>query len=265
MSSSPTATIRKHRASNQFYEENLAENVNLRMMLISAGEFQMGSPDSELERSDSERKHLVSVSSFFMGKYPVTQAQWRAVAQMPILDRELDPDPSHFKGNMRPVEKVSLFDAIEFCSRLSQYTNREYRLPTKVEWEYACRAGTTTPFHFGETIFPELANYRGEVAYANGPTGEYRVETTPVDYFGVANDWGLCDMHGNVFEWIHVPLEEINLQEKYMLCGGAWNIDPTNCGSDSFMITNPEMRGWIMGFRVACSAPRVFRRATEPA
>jgi formylglycine-generating enzyme required for sulfatase activity len=168
MPSSPTltVTIHRHRASNQFYEETLAENVNLRIILIPPGEFQVGSPNSELERSNSEgAQHLVSVSSFFMGTYPVTQSQWRAVAQMPPIKRKLDADPSHFKGDARPVEQVSWEDAIEFCARLGEYTKRQYRLPTEAEWEYACRAGTTSPFHFGETISSELVNYSGMIAY----------------------------------------------------------------------------------------------------
>jgi formylglycine-generating enzyme required for sulfatase activity len=122
------------------------------MMLIPAGAFMMGSPEDEPERSPHEGpQHLVSVASFFLGKYPVTQAQWRVVASFPQVERSLDLDPSHFKGDMRPVEKVSWEEAIEFCARLSEYTKRQYRLPTEAEWEYACRAETTTPFHFGET------------------------------------------------------------------------------------------------------------------
>ena len=87
-----------------------------------------------------------------MGKYPVTQAQWRAVTSLPQVNRELDPDPSTFKGDSLPVEEVTWYDAVEFCQRLTQHTQRSYRLPSEAEWEYACRAGTTTPFHFGERL-----------------------------------------------------------------------------------------------------------------
>jgi formylglycine-generating enzyme required for sulfatase activity len=197
----PTTTIHKRKATNHFYDEILDVKLPLRMMQIPAGEFLMGSPDSEKGRSPRESpQHRVSVPSFFMAKYPVTQAQWRIVAAMDQVERKLDSDPSNFKGDSRPVEKVSWEDAIEFCTRLSKYTNRQYRLPKEAEWEYACRAGTVTPFHFGETISTELANYNG-ISYADGLTENFRDETTPVNHFEIANDWGLCDMHGNILEW----------------------------------------------------------------
>ncbi len=119
-----------------------------------------------------------------------------------ICSREkgLAPDPSRFKGDNRPVDQVSWADAQEFCKRLSVKTGKDYCLPSEAEWEYACRAGTTTPFHFGETITTELANYDGNSTYNNGPKGEYREETTDVGLFP-ANDWGLYDMHGSLWEW----------------------------------------------------------------
>ncbi len=112
----------------------------------------MGSPEDELDRNSSEGpQHLVQVTGFWMGKYPVTQAQWRIVAGLPQEDQPLDENPSRFKGDDRPVETVSWDDAAESCKRLSTYTKRPYRLPSEAEWKYACRAGTTTPFHFGDT------------------------------------------------------------------------------------------------------------------
>ncbi|NJL49374.1 MAG: formylglycine-generating enzyme family protein [Leptolyngbyaceae cyanobacterium SM2_5_2] len=176
------------------------------MVAIPAGTFLMGSPEDEPQRYGSESpQHEVTVEAFFMGRYPITQAQWRTVAAWPQVERELNANPSRFKDDDRPVERVSWYDATEFCARLSAYTGREYRLPAEAEWEYACRAGTTTPFHFGETIATELANYRGteweEVggsgSYGDGPKGEYREETTPVDHVEGANAFGLSDMHGN--------------------------------------------------------------------
>ena len=113
----------------------------------------------------------MSVPAFYMGKYQVTQAQWKAVAVMEQVNQKLDPDPSRFKGDDLPIERVSWDDAIEFCQRLSNHTNREYRLPSEAEWEYACRAGTTTAFHFGEMITTEVANYNGS-AYNDGPKGK---------------------------------------------------------------------------------------------
>ncbi|MGR3279524.1 formylglycine-generating enzyme family protein, partial [Acaryochloris marina NIES-2412] len=115
-----------------------------------------GRPDSD---SSEEPQHPVNVSGFYMSRYPVTQVQWRQVTDMEPVKRELKPNPSRFKGDRNPVEQVSWYDAVEFCDRISQHTGRHYRLPTEAEWEYACRAGTTTPFHFGEMITTELANY----------------------------------------------------------------------------------------------------------
>jgi formylglycine-generating enzyme required for sulfatase activity len=266
----PTATIDTRKATNQFYDEKLDDKTHLRMMQIPAGSFLMGSPDNELERFDRESpQHQVSVPSFFMAKYPVTQTQWRVVAAMPQVERELNPDPSHFKGDNRPVENVSWDDAQEFCVRLTKHTKRQYRLPTEAEWEYACRAGTTTPFHFGETISPELANYNCKIAYADGPTGESRDETTSVESFGVANAWGLCDMHGNVWEWCQDHWHEnyegapddgsawfAEKSVKYRVWrGGSWDDDPWDCRSAYRYFNSPGDRYDVLGFRLACSAP----------
>uniref|UniRef100_A0ACD5GSU3 Formylglycine-generating enzyme family protein n=1 Tax=Desertifilum tharense IPPAS B-1220 TaxID=1781255 RepID=A0ACD5GSU3_9CYAN len=153
----------------------------------------MGSPETEAERdSDENPQHWVTVPAFYMGQYAVTQAQYQAV---------MGNNPSRFQGSDRPVERVSWNDAVEFCHKLSQRTGQRYRLPSEAEWEYACRAGTTTPFHFGETITPDLVNYDGNYSYDKAPIGKYRQETTPVGHFGVANAFGLYDMHGNVWEW----------------------------------------------------------------
>ncbi len=141
----------------------------------------MGTPETEKGSTDNERpQRQVTVPSFFMGKYPITQEQWKAVAALPKVNRDLKPNPSYFKGDHRPVEEVFWYDVVEFCVRLSRYTKRQYRLPSEAEWEYATRAGTTTPFHFGKTITSELANYNAEYTYGEGSTGEYRKETTPV-------------------------------------------------------------------------------------
>ena len=154
--------IHREQKTNLFFDEILDSKINLRMMQIPAGQFLMGSPDDELERFGREGpQHQVSVAKFFLAKYPVTQEQWRIVAALPEIGRKLDLDPSGFKGDRRPVERISWYDAVEFCARLRQKSGREYRLSTEAEWEYACRAGTTTPFHFGETITTDLANYRG--------------------------------------------------------------------------------------------------------
>ncbi len=212
----------------------------LKMVQIPAGKFLMGSSASEVGSNDAERpQHEVSVPAFFMLQTPITQAQWKAVEKRPKVKIDLNPDPSQFKGDRRPVENVSWEEAQEFCdrlSRLSKLTGLTYRLPSESEWEYACRAETTTPFYFGETITTDVANYRGEDwdyqgkvysgNYGNGPKGEFRDHTTEVTTF-LANSWGLHDMHGNVWEW----------------CADYWH------GSD-----DKGKRDHDVGFRVCVSA-----------
>jgi formylglycine-generating enzyme required for sulfatase activity len=278
----PQLTLNKRQSRNQCYDEALAEGVlPLRMMQIPAGTFLMGSPEDELERQEREGpQNEVTLSRFFMGKYPITQAQWRAVAALPQVERELKADPSRFKGDLRPVESVSWYDAVEFCDRLTILTNRQYRLPTEAEWEYACRAGTTTPFHFGKTITTELANYRGtdneeykwSGSYGDGPKGEYREETTPVNQFEGANAFGLCDMHGNVWEWcqdhLHSNYEgaptdgsawiEGGDADRRILRGGSWFSLPRFCRSAYRDSDVPGFGSDGSGFRVVCSAPKTL-------
>ena len=274
--SQPPFTVKKRQEQNQYYEEPLGESVMpLRMMLIPTGTFTMGSPEDELERSDEEGPpHEVTVPQFFMAKYPVTQEQWRAVAAMQQVNLKLDSDPSFFKGNdRRPVEQVSWSEAIEFCDRLTLRTKRQYRLPSEAEWEYACRAGTTTPFNFGETLSTDYANYNGadkDGVYGPGIRGEYRQETTPVDYFEGANSYGLCNMHGNVWEWCQdrwhgnytaaptdgSPWESGNSPLR-ILRGGSWSLTPRHCRASSRNI-NIVIRDDSIGFRVCCSTPRTL-------
>ncbi|AOX04071.1 hypothetical protein BJP34_01390 [Moorena producens PAL-8-15-08-1] len=198
-------TIKEESQQADYFTQDLGNGVDLEMVSIPAGSFLMGSPKSERYSNDSERpQHQVTIQPFFLGKYQVTQAQWRAVANLPKIKRDLKPDPSYFPGDNRPVEQVNWYDAMEFCRRLSQYTGRKYRLPSEAEWEYACRARTTTPFHYGETITSELANYDASYTYAEEAKGEYREETTDVGRFP-ANGFGLYDMHGNVWEWCGDP------------------------------------------------------------
>ena len=187
----------------QYYTENLTNNIPLEMVAIPGGTFMMGSPEDETGRYDDESpQHKVTVQPFFMGTNPITQAQWRVVANMKHLrvNRDLEPKPSNFEGDNLPVEEVTWYDAVEFCARLSQLTGKQYRLPSEAEWEYACRAETTTPFHFGETITGKLANYNASEVYADEPKGEESNQTTPVGQFP-PNAFGLFDMHGNVWEW----------------------------------------------------------------
>jgi formylglycine-generating enzyme required for sulfatase activity/tetratricopeptide (TPR) repeat protein len=197
-----SGSVTKHQMrQTQYYLEELS-GVSLEMTEIPGGEFMMGSPAEEANRIANEGpQHTVTVSGFYMGKYEITQEQWLAVVRMPKVNRDLDANPSAFKGDHLPVEQVSWNDALEFCERLSRATGRKYRLPTEAEWEYACRAGTTSPFAFGETVTAELVNYDGNFPYGSAPKGPYRGQTRPVGFIGVGNGFGLSDMHGNVWEW----------------------------------------------------------------
>ncbi|GAB1537763.1 hypothetical protein NUACC21_04170 [Scytonema sp. NUACC21] len=272
-----------HRSLQQAecFIEDLGNGVHLEMVAIPKGSYMMGSPEDEPERyGDESPQHQVTVSDFFMGKYPVTQAQWRAVAALPQVNKELNADPSHFKGDRRPVENISWYDAVKFCSRLATHTKRPYRLPSEAEWEYACRAGTTTPFHFGETITSELANYDARSTYGAGVKGTYREETTEVGSFGVANTFGLYDMHGNLWEWClddwHGSYEGAptdgsawfdnndSFSQKFenaVLRGGSWIGNPRNCRSASRFNSYRAERGYFnddVGFRVACGVGRIL-------
>jgi len=265
--------IQRQQGSAYRLTEPLSELVTLEMVAIPGGTFLMGSPKNKKQRSDSEGpQYSVTVQPFLMGRYPITQAQWQMVTALPPVKRELDSNPSRFKGAMRPVERVTWYDAVEFCARLSAHTGRQYRLPTEAEWEYACRAGTTTPFHFGKTITSDLANYDSNSTYADGPKGEYREEITPVDHFGIANAFGLCDMHGNVYEWCqdhwHSNYEDAptdgsawsteNDNDSRILRGGSWIDVPWFCRSAYRDYNTPDDRSFLIGFRVCCSAPRAL-------
>ena len=163
--------------------KDFTNSIGMKFVWIPPGNFMMGSPKEEKERrSTDETQHKVTLTKgFYMGVYTVTQEQWQEV---------MGNNPSHFKGEKNlPVEKVSWDDCQEFIKKLREKDKKAYRLPTEAEWEYACRAGTTTPFHFGETISTDQANYNGNVIYGNGKKGVYRKKTTPVGSFP-ANAWG---------------------------------------------------------------------------
>jgi len=266
--------IHREQRQAKYFTEDLGNGVNLVMAEIPGGSFIMGSPEGEEGSTDRERpQHQVTIQPFYIGKYPITQAQWQRVAQLPQVNRKLKPNPSGFAGGNRPVEKVCWYDAVEFCARLASLTKRAYSLPSQAQWEYACRAGTTTPFHFGETLTTDLANYNGNYTYGGGPKGRYREETTEVGSFGVANAFGLYDMHGNVWEWClddshsnykGAPTDgsawldgNDNLSQRKgdaVLRGGSWILNPGDCRSAFRYYDFRAVRGnstYDIGFRVA--------------
>jgi formylglycine-generating enzyme required for sulfatase activity len=259
------------RLQAEYFTEDLGNGVTLDMVAIPGGTFMMGSPETEkgrigfLEiekgrRGDEGPQHSVTVPAFFMAKYPVTQAQWQAV---------MGNNPSYFKGANRPVEQVSWNEAGEFCQKLSQITGKNYRLPSEAEWEYACRAGTATPFCFGETITTGLANYNGNGTYGNGPKGVYREQTTDVGSFP-PNGFGLYDMHGNVSEWCQdawhgnyngAPTDggawtSEGDPDRRLPRGGSWYGYPWYCRSAFRAWNSPGDRYVYLGFRIAVSLPR---------
>ncbi|MBD2613135.1 formylglycine-generating enzyme family protein [Nostoc punctiforme FACHB-252] len=250
----------------KYFVEHLGNGVTLEMVQIPGGTFKMGSPEEEVGRNEDESpQHQVTVPGFFMGRYEVTQAQYQAI---------IGTNPAVFKGEKLPVETVSWNDAVEFCQKLSQKTGRTYRLPSEAEWEYACRAGTTTPFSFGETITPDLVNYDGTSTYASAPKGQNRQKTTPVGSFP-PNPFGLYDMHGNVWElcqdhyhdnyngaptdgraWVS---DNTNFR---LLRGGCWGDYPKICRSASRYNYGREERAYVpqvIGFRVVCAVGSILQ------
>ncbi len=220
----------------------LSAEAVLDLVLIPPGSFWMGSPENEPGRmTDEGPRHRVTLSRpFWLGVYPVTQAQWRSV---------MSDNPSRFLGAQRPVEQVTRADALAFCAVLKRRTGGSFRLPTEAEWEYACRAGTTTAYHFGPTASPEYLSY-------DGRHGE---QTTPVGQFP-PNAWGLYDMHGNVWEWCgdrkrwYSPGEVVDPCEQDhgvpVARGGAWVSEPGLCRSASRW-GDPGRRHGFLGFRLA--------------
>lgn len=239
----------------------------IKMKHIPGGTFMMGSPSKEKSRYEDEGpQHEVTVSDFYMGIYPVTQAQWRFIAQLPEIDQDLKANPSNFTGDNLPVECVSWFDAIEFCKRLSVYMGQNYRLPTEAEWEYACRSGTTTRYSFGNDIEPVDANYcYGSDDDDLEPYDMSGNETSLVGKYA-PNAFGLYDMHGNVWEWCldhwhdtydGAPKDgsawiEGGDSSGRVLRGGSWGYFPEDCRSAYRHRHCTDARYNDVGFRVVC-------------
>jgi formylglycine-generating enzyme required for sulfatase activity len=264
--------IKRITKNAEYFTQDLGNGVFLEMVHIPGGTFLMGSPESDESPISSESpQHQVTVPSFFMGKYPVTQKQWRLVAALPKVKIDLESDPSRFKGDNLPVERVLWNHTQEFCARLSLKTNKTYRLPSEAEWEYACRGGTTTPFYFGETISTELANYHGNYTYGGGAKGEYRGKTTEVGKFP-ATPCGLYDMCGNVWEWcedewhenyINAPTDgsawSDGSNSYATLRGGSWFNYPQDCRSASRGHYFRDNHSNPFGFRVVCVVGRILQ------
>jgi formylglycine-generating enzyme required for sulfatase activity len=233
--------------------KNFTNNIGMKFVWIPPGNFMMGSPKEEKERQDNETQHKVTLTKgFYMGVYAVTQEQYETV---------MGKNPSAFKGEKNlPVETVSWEDCQKFIKKLRDKDKKPYRLPTEAEWEYACRAGTKTPFHFGETISTDQANYVGDFIYGNGKKGVYRKKTTPVGSFP-ANAWGLHDMHGNVWQWCqdwhgdYPQKDMVDPQgpengERRVLRGGSWYFYPEHCRSADRSRHVPGRRTFDIGFRL---------------
>jgi formylglycine-generating enzyme required for sulfatase activity len=230
-------------------------HVKMKFALIPAGEFYMGSPANEEERLEDEGPvHKVKISKpFFMSKFPVTQEQYEIIT---------GNNPSDLISPNLPVESVLWEEAVEFCTKLSHRKGKLFRLPTEAEWEYACRAGTTTQFNTGETISTDHANYNGNYIYGNGHIGVYRKKAIDVGSL-IPNAFGLYDMHGNVWEWCS-DWYDVNYYTSSpiidpqgpssgicrVLRGGTWSMYPSVCRSARRHRFSPDGRYSLYGFRV---------------
>ena len=305
----PPLRLLRWQARTQVFHEELGGAARLTMVRIPAGSFQMGSAEQEPGREANEGPlHTVSLAEFLIGQTPITQAQWRAVASWEPQKgerwgRELNPEPAKFQGeearllagemntNERPVERVRWEDAIEFCSRLSQRTKRNYTLPSEAQWEYACRAGTSTAYCFGAIIYSDLANFRGtDASRFSSPTPDpqplFREKTTPVRMFP-ANAWGLYDMHGNVWEWcldhMHSSYEgapcdgsgwedpQAPKEQQRITRGGSWGNPPRFCRSAFRSPFRSPSKANVTdepyddaGFRVVCLPKSVPGQKSSP-
>lgn len=280
----------RYKGRAEYYREELGNDVSLDLVAIPAGTFLMGASSKEEEGihwpfSDYQNpcryerpQHEVAVRAFFMAKYPITQAQWKKVAKLPQIAQELPSNPSHFKGDDLPVEGITCYDAIEFCARLSQNTEHKYRLPSEAEWEYACRAGTTTPYHCGETIVTDLANFRPSFPYGYGPRERWdrsHNQTTDVGVFP-PNAFGLYDMHGNVWEWCLDSFHEFYIGaptdgtpwisrrgNSRMLRGGSWHCDTHRCRSAARLAVIHKRSPIKLGLSLESLEPSVLGNVLE--
>jgi formylglycine-generating enzyme required for sulfatase activity len=279
----------------RYFQVELPGGMQMDLVQVPTGGFMMGTLESDLvavkqgssrgvEKKDlnydivesyirrvnwESPRHMVNVPGFYMSKFEITQAQWRAVASLPRVNTDLLSDPSSFKGSNLPVETITWDEAIEFCERLTRATGRRFRLPTEAEWEYAARAGTNTPFNFGDSIKTDWANFQGKFPYNNSPKGEFRETTVAVGTLGLPNAFGLYDMHGNVWEWCSdvwnenyegAPVDGKSwdtgkISYLRIIRGGAWDSFGGECRSNSRNRMTATIRLNSIGLRVVADIP----------
>jgi formylglycine-generating enzyme required for sulfatase activity len=275
-------------------EKTITNSIGMKLVHIPAGKFQMGSPAREAERDDIEVQHAVEISKpFYMGAYEVTQAQYSKIMGPSRAESGKQNsnnfgsrfDAKHGGGPDHPAENVRWYQAGQFCTNLSalpeeKKAGRVYRLPTEAEWEYACRAGTTTPSHYGDSLSSKQANCNGNYPYGGADKGPYLRRTTRVGSYK-PNAWGLYDMHGNVWEWcsdwydpdyykksprkdpqgpdkgvIGTGYKEWNVpgvgQYYRVMRGGSWVDEGRGCRSAYRFRGMPHDGYQIVGFRVVC-------------
>jgi formylglycine-generating enzyme required for sulfatase activity len=275
---------------NRYKYKPWLDHANLPEMVdIPSGKFWMGSPEG-IGDDDEKPYHQVTVKAFRMGKYPITQAHWYAIAKSPMIDLDLNPNPSYHRGDNKPVEQITWYEAQEFCARLSQLTGESYRLPSEAEWEYACRAGATeySEYCFGDDLsqlddYGWYGNNSGDCPIdadriweeVDRDVGRYTQRlrqnnnrTHPVGQ-KLPNAWGLYDMHGNVWEWCaddwhddyrgapmdsQIRTKDINNYEvsetNKSLRGGSWYDSERDCCSANRIGYTANNRGSFLGFRI---------------
>lgn len=274
---SPTGQLAEtRRREARYFNEGLGDTLTVEMVEIPEGIYLMGAPpETQKDRHPNERpQHKVTLPMFYMSRTEVTQAQWETVSKLPKVSIEIDSNPSGFKGDAKmPVQSVSWSEGVEFCERLSRATGRTYRLPTEAEWEYACRAGTTTPFYFGETITAEIVNYDGNYPFGAGHKGTTRKQPVPAGSTAAPNAFGLNNMHGNMSEWcldhwhdnyIGAPAdgttwEDGGNQGLRVFRGGSWDDGGDNCRSAFRNSYAPDVKLSFIGLRVVM-VPRQAQR-----
>ncbi|MCB1824848.1 MAG: formylglycine-generating enzyme family protein, partial [Candidatus Competibacteraceae bacterium] len=274
----------KEAAAKEFHDTLKDGSPGPEMVVIPAGTFLMGSPENEKSRDDDEGQHSVEIKqNFAIGKTEVTVGQFRRFVVATSYRTEAEAtggcyswngttwqqtadknwrNPGFKQDDQHPVVCVSWNDALKYTEWLSKQTDKEYRLPTEAEWEYAARAGTPTPFFFGATISTEQANYDGNYTYGGGQKGVYRQKTVQVGQFP-ANAWGLHDMHGNVWEWTCSGYDK-DYGGAELRCvsdpdsggprvvrGGSWSNVPGRLRSAARDWLDPRSRLGSVGFRLA--------------